>query len=216
MSIRIILADDHKIVRTSLGNLLEKEKEFEIVGEADNGRETVRLARELLPDVVIMDIGMPELNGIEATKQIIKASDNIKIIALSMHSDRMFITGMFKAGASGYLLKDCAFDELVDAINNVMNGKIYLSKDVTAIVVDELLQALLKDNPEGTVNLSDREKEVLQLIAEGKSTKEIANALFLSIKTIESHRKNIMTKLNIYTVPELTKYAVRMGLTSLN
>ena len=216
MSIRIILADDHKIVRTSLGNLLEKEKEFEIVGEADNGRETVRLARELLPDVVIMDIGMPELNGIEATKQIIKASDNIKIIALSMHSDRMFITGMFKAGASGYLLKDCAFDELVDAINNVMSGKIYLSKDVTAIVVDELLQALLKDNPEGTVNLSDREKEVLQLIAEGKSTKEIADALFLSIKTIESHRKNIMTKLNIYTVPELTKYAVRMGLTSLN
>ena len=216
MSIRIILADDHKIVRTSLGNLLEKEKEFEIVGEADNGRETVRLARELLPDVVIMDIGMPELNGIEATKQIIKASDNIKIIALSMHSDRMFITGMFKAGASGYLLKDCAFDELVDAINNVMSGKIYLSKDVTAIVVDELLQALLKDNPEGTVNLSDREKEVLQLIAEGKSTKEIADALFLSIKTIESHRKNIMTKLNIYTVPELTKYAVRMGLSSLN
>ena len=216
MSIRIMLADDHKIVRTSLGNLLEKEKEFEIVGEADNGRETVRLARELLPDVVIMDIGMPELNGIEATKQIIKASDNIKIIALSMHSDRMFITGMFKAGASGYLLKDCAFDELVDAINNVMSGKIYLSKDVTAIVVDELLQALLKDNPEGTVNLSDREKEVLQLIAEGKSTKEIADALFLSIKTIESHRKNIMAKLNIYTVPELTKYAVRMGLTSLN
>ena len=216
MSIRIILADDHKIVRTSLGNLLEKEKEFEIVGEADNGRETVRLARELLPDVVIMDIGMPELNGIEATKQIIKASDNIKIIALSMHSDRMFITGMFKAGASGYLLKDCAFDELVDAINNVMSGKIYLSKDVTAIVVDELLQALLKDNPEGTVNLSDREKEVLQLIAEGKSTKEIADALFLSIKTIESHRKNIMTKLNIYTVPELIKYAVRMGLSSLN
>ena len=211
-----MLADDHKIVRTSLGNLLEKEKEFEIVGEADNGRETVRLVRELLPDVVIMDIGMPELNGIEATKQIIKASDNIKIIALSMHSDRMFITGMFKAGASGYLLKDCAFDELVDAINNVMSGKIYLSKDVTAIVVDELLQALLKDNPEGTVNLSDREKEVLQLIAEGKSTKEIADALFLSIKTIESHRKNIMTKLNIFTVPELTKYAVRMGLTSLN
>ena len=216
MSIRIMLADDHKIVRTSLGNLLEKEKEFEIVGEADNGRETVRLVRELLPDVVIMDIGMPELNGIEATKQIIKASDNIKIIALSMHSDRMFITGMFKAGASGYLLKDCAFDELVDAINNVMSGKIYLSKDVTAIVVDELLQALSKDNPEGTVNLSDREKEVLQLIAEGKSTKEIADALFLSIKTIESHRKNIMAKLNIYTVPELTKYAVRMGLTSLN
>lgn len=216
MSIRILLADDHKIVRTSLGKLLEREMDFEIIGEADNGRETVKLAAELLPDVVIMDIGMPELNGVEATKQIIQISDKIKIIALSMHSDRMFITGMFKAGASGYLLKDCAFNELVDAIKSVVNNKIYVSKEVTGIVVNELLGAISKDNLTETINLSDREKEVLQLIAEGKSTKEIAHVLNLSIKTIESHRKNIMTKLNIYTVPELTKYAVRMGLTSLN
>jgi len=216
MSVRILLADDHKIVRTSLGKLLEREINFEIIGEADNGRETVKLATELIPDIVIMDIGMPELNGVEATKQIIQVSDKIKIIALSMHSDRMFITGMFKAGASGYLLKDCAFNELVDAIKSVMNNKIYLSKEVTAIVIDELKQALSKDELKETINLSDREKEVLQLLAEGKSTKEIADALILSIKTIESHRKNIMTKLNIYTIPELTKYAVRMGLTSLN
>lgn len=216
MSIRILLADDHKIVRTSLGKLLEKEMDFEIIGEADNGRDTVKLATEVLPDVVIMDIGMPELNGVEATKQIIQISDKIKIIALSMHSDKMFITGMFKAGASGYLLKDCAFDELVDAIKSVVNNKIYVSKEVTGIVVNELLGAISKENLTGTTNLSDREKEVLQLLAEGKSTKETAQALNLSIKTIESHRKNIMTKLNIYTIPELTKYAVRMGLTSLN
>ena len=216
MSIRILLADDHKIVRTSLGKLLEKEMDFEIIGEADNGRDTVKLATEVLPDVVIMDIGMPELNGVEATKQIIQISDKIKIIALSMHSDKMFITGMFKAGASGYLLKDCAFDELVDAIKSVVNNKIYVSKEVTGIVVNELLGAISKENLTGTTNLSDREKEVLQLLAEGKSTKETAQALNLSIKTIESHRKNIMTKLNINTIPELTKYAVRMGLTSLN
>jgi DNA-binding NarL/FixJ family response regulator len=215
MGIRILLADDHKIVRTSLGKLLEKEIGFQIIGEADNGRETVDLAKKLLPDVIIMDIGMPELNGIEATKQIIRISNKIKIIALSMHSDRMFITGMFKAGASGYLLKDCAFDELIDAINSVINKKIYISKEVTGIVINELLEALSKDDVTETTNLSDREKEVLQLLAEGKSTKEIANGLNLSIKTIESHRKNIMTKLNIYTIPELTKFAVRMGLTSL-
>ena len=215
MGIRILLADDHKIVRTSLGKLLEKEAGFEIIGEADNGRETVDLAKALLPDVIIMDIGMPELNGIEATKQIIHISDRIKIIALSMHSDRVFVTGMFKAGASGYLLKDCAFDELIDAINCVMNKKIYLSKEVTGIVINELLDALSKEDLTGAINLSDREKEVLQMLAEGKSTKEIANGLNLSVKTIESHRKNIMTKLNIFTIPELTKYAVRMGLTSL-
>ena len=216
MGIRILLADDHKIVRTSLGKLLEREMDFEIIGEADNGRETVKLAAELLPDVVIMDIGMPELNGVEATKQIKQASDKIKIIALSMHSDSIFITGMFKAGASGYLLKDCAFNDLVDAIKSVVNNKIYVGKEVTGIVVNELRGVISKDNLMETVNLSDREKEVLQLIAEGKSTKEIASALNLSIKTIESHRKNIMTKLNIHTIPELTKYAVRMGLTSLN
>jgi DNA-binding NarL/FixJ family response regulator len=215
MSVRILLADDHKIVRTSLGKLLEREMNFELVGEAENGRETVKLAAELSPDIIIMDIGMPGLNGIEATKQIIQISDKIKIIALSMHSDKMFITGMFRAGASGYLLKDCAYDELVDAINIVINKKIYISKEVTGIVINELLEALSKDNLKETVNLSDREKEVLQLLAEGKSTKEIANELNLSAKTIESHRKNIMTKLNIHTIPELTKYAVRMGITSL-
>jgi DNA-binding NarL/FixJ family response regulator len=216
MGIKILLADDHKMIRTSLGRLLAEEMNLEIIGEADNGRETVKLAKDLTPDIIIMDIGMPELNGIEATKQIVQISKKIKVIALSMHSDKMFVTGMFKAGASGYLLKDSAFDELIDAIKTVVDNKIYLSKEITGIVVSELIEALSKDSIGEPTSLSDREKEVLQLLVEGKSTKEIANVLNLSIKTIESHRKNIMTKLEIYTIPELTKYAVRMGITSLH
>jgi DNA-binding NarL/FixJ family response regulator len=216
MGIKILLADDHKMIRTSLGRLLAEEMNLEIIGEADNGRETVKLAKDLTPDIIIMDIGMPELNGIEATKQIVQISKKIKVIALSMHSDKMFVTGMFKAGASGYLLKDSAFDELIDAIKTVVDNKIYLSKEITGIVVSELIEALSKDYIGEPSSLSDREKEVLQLLVEGKSTKEIANVLNLSIKTIESHRKNIMTKLEIYTIPELTKYAVRMGITSLH
>jgi two-component system response regulator NreC len=215
LSVKILLADDHKIVRTSIGQLLKRDIAFEIIGEADNGRETVKLAKELRPDVVVIDIGMPELNGIEATKQIIQASKDIKVIALSMHSDRFFIIRMFKAGASGYLLKDCAFDELVDAIHSVVNKRIYLSKEITGIVISELLDALSKNESNGAVELTGREKEVLQMLVEGKSVKEIADILNLSIKTIESHKKNIMDKLEIYTIPELTKYAVRMGITSL-
>ena len=212
MSINILLADDHKIVRTNLARLLEHEMDFKVVGETENGRETVTLAKELQPDIIIMDIGMPVLNGIEATKQILIVSKNTKVIALSMHADKQFITGMFKAGAVGYLLKDCAYDELIDAIYTVQNKKVYISKEISGIVIGELLGSLSKD----TSDISDREKEVLQLLVEGKSTKEIASFLNLSVKTIESHRKNIMTKLNIYTMPELTKYAVRMGITSLH
>ncbi len=212
MSIRILLADDHNLIRTSLARLLENEIDFEIVGETDNGRDTVKLANELLPDIIIMDIGMPKLNGMEATKQILQASKNTKIVALSMHSDKQFITGMFKAGASGYLLKDCAFDELIDAIYTVQNKKVYISKEISSTVISELVGSASKDSSE----LSDREKEVLQLIVEGKSTKVIASTLNLSIKTIESHRKNIMAKLDLYSLPELTKYAVRMGITSLH
>jgi len=211
MNIKILLADDHNLVRSSLARLLENEIDFHVVGETDNGRETVKLAKELSPDIIIMDIGMPELNGIEATKQILQVSSNTKIIALSMHSDKQFVTGMFKAGASGYLLKDCAFDELIDAIYTVQNKRVYISKEISGIVISEMIGSTSKDSSE----LSDREKEVLQLLVEGKSTKEIASILHLSIKTIESHRKNIMTKLELYTIPELTKYAVRMGITSL-
>ncbi len=215
MSIKIIIADDHKIVRTGIKSMLEKEHNLVIIGEAENGRDAVKIVCELKPDIVLMDIGMPQLNGIEATKQISEAKINTKIIALSMHSDKHFIIGMFKAGASGYLLKDCAYNELIDAINTVYNKKIYLSKEITGIVINELVGLLAGGNDQGNL-LSSREKEILQLIAEGIPTKIIAEKLFLSSKTIETHRKNIMDKLEIHTIPELTKYAVRVGLTSLN
>ena len=214
MSIRILLADDHQIVRAGLKNLLDKHKDIEIVGEAADGRETVAQALKIEPDVVVMDIAMPGLNGMEATRQIIEENPNIRIIALSMHSDRQYVSGMFQSGASGYLLKDCAADELVDAVRTVFGRQIYLSKEITGVVVKEMV-SLRKRGLGPESDLSDREREVLQLLAEGKSTREIAEILFISIKTVETHRQKIMAKLEIYTLPELTKYAIRAGLTSV-
>jgi DNA-binding NarL/FixJ family response regulator len=215
MKTKIILADDHKIVREGLKNILNNEWGIEIIAEAENGRDAIQLVEEKKPDIIIMDIGMPELNGIESTKKISENSPNTKVIALSMHSDKQFVTGMLRAGASGYLLKDCAVDELVDAINTVRDNKIYLSSDISGVLVNELMNNLPISEGSKTSELSDREKEVLQLLAEGISTREIASTLFISIKTVESHRKNIMVKLDLFTVPELTKFAVRTGLTSL-
>ncbi len=216
MKINIVIADDHKIVRTGIKNVLEKEHNLAVIGEAENGRDAVKITLELKPNIILMDIGMPILNGIEATKQILENTDKTKIIALSMHSDKHFIIGMFKAGASGYLLKDCAFEELIEAINTVNNKKVFISKDISGIVINELIELINKDEKEQTTILSSREKEILQQIAEGIPTKTIAQKLFLSTKTIETHRKNIMDKLNIYTIPELTKYAIREGITSLD
>ena len=215
MKIKIVLADDHKIVREGLKNLLDKEWDIEIIGEADNGRAALQIVQNLDPDIIIMDIGMPQLNGIEAAKRIKEISPEIKIIALSMHSDKQFVTGMLQAGSSGYLLKDCAVDELVDAIRTVVDNKIYLSSEISGIVVNEYMQNLTKLDESNFSDLTDREREVLQLIAEGTTTKNISERLFISVKTVESHRKNIMDKLKLYTVPELTKYAIRSGLTSL-
>jgi len=215
MSIRIILADDHKITRQGLRSLLDKQPGMEVVAEAEEGRATLRLVRELSPDVVIMDVTMPDLNGIEATRQIVGEFDNVKIIALSMHSDALFVTEMLKSGASGYLLKDCAFEELARAIRTVVAGKTYLSPTISGVVVDDYLHRLSKIDFSDSEVLTDREREVLQLIAEGNSTKRIALKLHISVKTVETHRRQIMNKLDIHTVAELTKYAVRKGLTSL-
>ncbi len=215
MSIRIILADDHKITRQGLRSLLDEQPDMEVVAEAEEGRTTLRLVRELSPDVVIMDVTMPDLNGIEATRQIVGEFDNVKIIALSMHSDTLFVTEMLKSGASGYLLKDCAFEELARAIRAVVAGKTYLSPAISGVVVDDYLHRLSKVDFSDSEVLTDREREVLQLIAEGKSTKRIALKLHISVKTVETHRRQIMNKLDIHTVAELTKYAVRKGLTSL-
>ena len=215
MSIRILLADDHKITRQGLRALLDKQEDMEVVAEAEEGRTAVRLVRELLPDVVIMDVSMPDLNGMEAARQIVGKFPDVKIIALSMHSDSLFVTEMLRSGASGYLLKDCAFEELARAIQAVVAGKAYLSPSISGIVVNDYVHRLSKADFSSSELLTDREREVLQLIAEGKSTKQIALKLHVSVKTIETHRRQIMNKLDIHTVAELTKYAIRKGLTSL-
>ena len=212
---RIVIVDDHRIVRQGLQSLIEKEKDLEVVGVADNGRRALQLACKLKPDLVLMDIGMPELNGIDATRQIIEEVPGVKVIALSMHSGKQFVEGMLRAGVVGYLLKENAFEELIKALRIVCAGKKYLSPDVTDIVLRDFLnQPVGKDVGESR-DLTLREREVLQLIAEGRATKEIAERLHISVKTVESHRKNIMEKLKLHSVAELTKYAVRHGLTSI-
>lgn len=215
MKIRILLADDHKIIREGLKALIEKQPDMEVAAEAQDGLSTVRLAQKILPQIIIMDIGMPEMNGIDATRHIVSGNRDVKIIALSMHSDRRFVLEMLKAGASGYLLKDSAFEELVTAIHTVMAGQPYLSPKITDIVVKEYLHNLPKNDSNVFNILTGREREVLQLLAEGKSTKQIALTLNLSVKTVETHRQQIMDKLQIRSVAELTKYAIREGITSL-
>jgi len=216
MSVRIILAEDHRITREGLVNLLRERADMEVVGEAENGRDAVRLAKELSPDLVIMDVTMPDLNGIDATRIITSGGNSTKVIALSMYSDKQFVQGMIQAGASGYLLKDCAFEELVNAIRAVIGGNTYLSPGIAGIVVQDYLNKLTHDRSSADTALTTREREVLQLIAEGKSTKEIANRLSVSVKTVETHRRQIMEKLGIYSIAELTKYAIREGLTSIH
>lgn len=213
MRTRILLADDHKIVREGLRGILEKELQADVVAQAENGRAAVALALEHRPDVVIMDITMPDLNGIEAAAQILAELPGTKIIALSMHSDKKYVSEMLRAGASGYLLKDCAVDELGLAIQVVVSGRIYVSPDVTGVVVSDYLEHV--GQGKGTAKLTMKEREVLQLIAEGHSTKEVASRLNVSVQTIDTHRQHIMEKLDLHSIAELTKYAIREGLTPL-
>jgi DNA-binding NarL/FixJ family response regulator len=215
VKLRILLADDHKIVRDGLRNLLEKDPEIVVVGEAEDGREALQLARRLSPDVVVMDIAMPDLNGIEATRQILAEMQKIKIVALSMHSDKRYVSEMLKAGTSGYLLKDCAFEELITAIRTIARGKIYLSPGIAGVVLEDYIRTGSSAATSAFSLLSDREREVLQLMAEGRTTKEVAAHLHVSVKTIETHRTHIMAKLDIHSIAALTKYAIREGLTSL-
>jgi two-component system response regulator NreC len=214
-TIRIIVADDHQIVRQGLRLLLAAEPDMEVIAEADNGRKVLKKAQELLPDVIIMDLSMPELNGIEATRQILSEVPETRIIALSMHSDSLFVLNMIKAGASGYLLKDCALEELIKAIRTVVSRKTYLSPGISDILIRDFVTGWQTTNSSAFSVLSTREREVLQLMAEGKTTNQIADGLCVSVKTVEAHRKQVMTKLGIHSVAELTKYAIRQGLTSL-
>ncbi len=213
--IKILLADDHSILRTGLRGLLEKEPNFQVIAEAEDGRTAVELAHKLLPDVVLMDISMHDLNGIEATRQITDRSPKIKVIMLSVHSGQKFVSEVFKAGASGYLLKDCDLNEVFYAIRTVMTDETYLCPQIATVLRNDYLQRISETEAPTSSILSPREREVLQLMAEGKSTKEIAYSFSLSVKTVEVHRQRIMEKLDIHSVAELTKYAIREGLTPL-
>jgi two-component system response regulator NreC len=214
MGIRVLLADDHAIVRHGLGRAIQQESDMEVVGQAEDGHRTVDLARELVPDVVVMDISMPDLNGIEATREIRREAPDVKVIALSMHSAKRYVTEMFKAGAVGYLLKDCDFDELARAIRAVAEGKTYVSPSISNVVVEDLVHGEEKIDPTAFSVLTQREREVLQLLSEGKTTKQIALRLHISPKTVEAHRLRVMNKLDIDNVAQLTKYAIQEGLTS--
>ena len=216
MSIRLLIADDHQIVRQGLRTMLERNADFTVVGEAEDGRSAVRMSGELKPDVVVMDIGMPDLNGVEATRQLTAGQPHVRVVGLSMHADRRFAAEMLKAGAKAYLLKDGAFDELATAIRSVAAGRVYLTARVADVVVQSYADTNHDESPSAFRRLSPREREVLQLMAEGRATKEIASDLDVSVKTVETHRRQIMEKLNLFSVAELTKYAVREGLSALD
>ncbi len=211
----IIIVDDHKILREGLKKLIENQPDMEVIGEANNGREAISIINRTDPQIVIMDVSMPGMNGMEASKQIVKDFPHIKIIALSMHVEKQFVEGMFAAGAMAYILKDCASEELVKAIHTVLKNKIYISADISDVVMEGYIESLSRDKKDTSSTLTSREREVLQLIVEGKKTKETAKILHTSIKTIETHRYNIMTKLNINNIACLTKYAIREGITSI-
>jgi len=215
MKIRIVLADDHKIILDGLHSLLEKNPAYDVVGSATDGLTAVRLFRESGADLAIIDVTMPGLNGIEATRRILEESPKARVIVLSMHADGRYIAEALKSGASAYLLKESAFQELSAAIPEVLAGRTFLSRSITDIVVKDYLRHLERQGPGVFSVLSPREREVLQLLAEGLSTKEIAARLSISAKTVETRRAQIMEKLDIHSVAELTKYAIREGITSL-
>jgi DNA-binding NarL/FixJ family response regulator len=217
MTINVLLADDHTIMREGLKSLLRASGDVNVIAEASDGREAVRMAREHNPDVIVMDLTMPEMSGIEATEQIVAENPAARVLALSMLKDKACVFQCLKAGAKGYLVKNCAAEELVTAIRTLAAGESYLCSKITDLVLDDIA-GLSPDTSPATPSgiLSKREREVLQLIADGKSTKEIAFTFGVSIKTVDVQRNNIMKKLNVRSIAELTKYAIREGLTSID
>ncbi|MBN2583247.1 MAG: response regulator transcription factor [Planctomycetes bacterium] len=216
MSIRVLLVDDHRIVVEGLRELLDNKPDMEVVGVAANGRQAIEMVDELQPDVVLMDVTMADLNGVMATEQVVRQHPEVKVLALSMHANREFVAAMLQAGACGYLIKSAPIDEVVRGIRAAMAGEKFFSSELAEFFDPSSL--LDKTAPDGTLapQLTSREREVLQLVVEGKSSKEIATILFVSTKTVDYHRQSIMNKLNIRSVAELTKYAIREGLTPLD
>ncbi len=214
-SIRILLADDHKLMRAGLRLVIDQQPDLSVVGEADDGRQAVELSSSLKPDVVVMDIGMPNLNGIEAARKITEIRADTRVVMLSMHSDEGYVLRALKAGARAYLLKDSATADLVQAIHAVVEGKSFFSPAVSKVLLADYMRKLRRSGAEDSYDLlSPREREVLQLVAEGKSNKEVASLLNLSVYTVETHRGKIMQKLKLKGVPELILYAVRKGIIS--
>jgi DNA-binding NarL/FixJ family response regulator len=217
VNIRVMIVDDHRIVREGLRALLEKQDGITIVGEACNGRECLAVAKNALPDIVIMDIAMPDMNGLEATRQLGDSVKNAKVLALSMTTDRRQVQEILGAGAQGFLIKDSAYEELIQAIKVIQGGRPYLCSAIQGIVVDDYARGFPSESAMSAKKLlSSREREVLQLISEGVSTKEISAKLGRCVKTIETHRANIMKKVGANSLPQLTKYAIQQGLTSLD
>jgi DNA-binding NarL/FixJ family response regulator len=217
MTVRLLIADDHKLMRDGLRALIEKESDMQVIGEAEDGKTTVRLAHQTKPHIVVMDVSMPDLNGIDATRKIVSANPNIKVVALSGHTNQRFVREMLAAGACAYIHKHTAYDELMRAIRVVLKGKKYLSPEVACGVMDAYVELSHPTNGKPVFGvLTDREREVLQMMTEGRSTKEVAGNLGVSIKTVETHRHNLMGKLGLHSVAELTKYAIREGITSVD
>ncbi len=214
--VRILIAEDHTIVRKGLCSILKNEKDIDVIGEAENGKEAIKQVEELTPDIVVMDISMPLLNGLDATRQIKKRFPEVKVLILTVHSNEEYILEILKAGASGYLVKKAAPEELVSAIHAISRGNSFLSPSVSKSVIKKFLQvAGAEAGLEKSSLLTEREREVLQLIAEGHSTRKIAEMLFISVKTVEAHRSHIMEKLDLHNVADLTRYAIRTGIISL-
>jgi len=215
MPIRILLADDHTVVRDGLRAILDRESGMTVVGEAADGRECVELAASELPDVVVMDLAMPNMNGMEATRRIVAANSHIGVVILSMHQDESYVLGSLKAGAKGYLLKDSMRSEVIEAIRSVAEGRSFLTRKIARIMQEDYITRLQQRGLEDRYDLlSEREREILQMIAEGRANKEVANLLNISVTTVETHRGHILQKLDIHSVPELILYAVRKGIIS--
>ncbi len=214
MTIRILLADDHELFLAGIRTVLEQETDMEVIAEAKDGRAAIETALEEKPDMVVMDVNMPSLNGIEATRQIVAKLPNVKVLCLSMHHERRLVLAVLNAGASAYVVKESALNELIDAIRNVVRGRTYLSPAIAGTVIEAYKAARSTEEAAPFDVLTDREREVLQLIAEGCTTRKIADRLNVSGKTVSTHREHIMRKLNLHSVAEMTKYAIREGITS--